>query len=183
MSPRTAGLLAAGIAAGTLLGAGLYVTFDRSEAIAPQAWVKSVCAALSPWRAKVATLTATAQQEMSRAGTPDNAKRTLMTLFGGAEQASDEAKVKVSRAGVPKVQDGSNTARRFVTALTRARDAYGRARTTVSGLETGQSQPFYDGVAGAFTRLNQEYSASTLDISSVEPSSLRKSFDEVPECR
>lgn len=181
MSPWVAGLLAVGLGGGLLFG-GLFVACDRST-VEPATWAKSVCSALAPWRTKVADLTAAAQREIGQAGTPAQTKQTLTTLLGGAADASEQARSKVSAAGIPDVDGGDGVADQFVTALTRARDAYGHARTTVAGLDTGQAKPFYDAVDEAFTRLNDEYAGSALDISEVGPEELRRSFDEVPECR
>lgn len=180
MSPRTAGLLATGIAGG-LLATGLYVAFDPSS-VAPKVWAKSVCSALNPWRIRVADLTTTAQRELGGTGTPWQTKQALTTLLGGAEAASGQARAKVINAGIPAVDGGKAAATQFVTALTRARDAYGHARSAIAALETARAQPFYDGVADAFATLNTEYAASSLDIGSIASPSLRRSFDEVPEC-
>ena len=181
MSRRTGWLLAAGTAS-ALLASGFFVAC-ADRAVAPKTWATSVCSALTPWRTRVADLTSTAQQEIGKTGTPAQTKQTLTTLLSGAEQASERARKRIVAAGVPDVEDGKGIAQRFTTALTRARDAYGHAKTTVSGLSTGQNKAFYDAVAAAFVKLNEEYGASALDVRTVGPQQLRRSFDEVPECR
>lgn len=164
------------VAAGLLAGCG---TSD----VAPRTWAKSVCSALTPWRTRVADLTGQAQQEINKSATPIQTRQSLVTLLAGAEQASDQARQRVVDAGVPDVDGGDKAADRFVTALTRARDAYGRTKTTISGLDASQDKRFYDAVEQAFGKLNKEYSASALDIDTVGPAPLHKAFDEVPECR
>jgi hypothetical protein len=181
MSPWVAALLATALACGMVTG-GIFLACDRAT-VAPRTWAKSVCTALAPWHTTVANLTEAAQQEIGKTGTPVQTKQTLTRLLGGAADASERARARIADAGVPNVDGGAVVATQFVTALTRARDAYGHARSSITGLDPGQAKPFYDAVADAFARLNDEYAASALDISSVGPSELRRSFDEVPECR
>ena len=64
--------------------------------------------------------------------------------------------------------DDRRTARRSPPAsgasLSKVRDAYGRARDTIDGLDTGAGRAaFYDGVRAAVETLNKEYDASALD--------------------
>jgi hypothetical protein len=164
------------VAAGLLAGCG-------TSAVEPRTWAKSVCSALDPWRTRVADLTGQAQQEITKSATPSQTRQSLVTLLGGAEQASDEARQRVVDAGVPDVDGGEKAAGKFVTALTRARDAYGRTKTIISELDVSRDKTFYDAVDAAFRKLNQEYSASALRIDTVGPAPLHKAFDEVPECQ
>lgn len=170
-------LLVSGLIVGGLLaGCG-------GSAVKPAAWAKSVCTALTPWRTQVAGLTQQAQREIDQTRTPVQTKQSLMTLLSGAERASDLARRRILAAGVPDVDGGKKAADTFVTALTRARDAYGHTRTTIAGLDPSEAKPFYDAVERAFSQLGTEYSGSVLNISKVGPAPLHKAFDEVPECR
>jgi hypothetical protein len=148
---------------------------------APRVWAAAVCKALSPWRAQIGDLTSSTQQQMTARTTPAQAKENLVRLLGGAEAASETARASVAGAGVPDVDGGDRVAGGFVTSLSAVRDAYGKARRTIEGLDTGPA--FYDGVGAAVSTLNQEYSASALDTSTLSSPELREAFDEVPECR
>lgn len=162
----------------------LAVTVNRAEPpVAPAVWARSVCTALVPWKATVAELTATAQTEITKTGTPLQTRQTIVTLLAGAESASEQARARVVEAGVPDVDEGESAALQFVSALARARDAYGHAKIRIERLSTGEAKAFYDGVAGAFVTLNEEHRASSLDITTVGPLELRQSFSEVPECQ
>ncbi len=77
---------------------------------------------------------------------------------------------------------GDRIAARFAASLKAVRDAYGHARTTVSGLSTADAGAFYKEVGTAFGQLQQEYAASALDTGKVSSAPLRKAFNEVPEC-
>ncbi len=165
-----------------LLTAGLLGGCGES-AVAPTTWAKSVCSALTPWHTKVASLTAQAQQEIDQTGTPVQTKQSLTALLAGAEEASEHARRRIEDAGVPDVAGGPAVADRFLTALARARDAYGHTRKAVAALDPSSEKPFYDAVEQAFIRLKDEYSASALDIETVGPQALHQAFDEVPECR
>lgn len=174
------GLVAAGLACAVV---SVWLFVFRQETVPASTWARSVCSALTPWKTKVAELTATAREEMGKTGSPAQTQTTLTTLLSGAEDASDQARSQIVSAGIPDVDEGSATSQRFVSALTHARDAYGHARTTIAGLPVVEETAFYDGVADAFVTLNEEYEASTLDISTVGPAELRNSFDEVSECQ
>jgi hypothetical protein len=149
----------------------------------PHAWATSVCAALTPWRSEIGSLTQRAQAQMDAATTPRQAKENLVRLLGGAERASEAARAQVSAAGVPDVDGGEAVANSFVESLGTARDAYGKARTTVEGLSTGDAKAFYDGVIAAMATLTEEYGKSALDTGKLRSPELQRAFDEVPECR
>lgn len=148
---------------------------------APRAWAAAVCQALAPWRAEITDLAATTQQQMTAKTTPAQAKENLVRMLGGAESASETARVKVTEAGVPNVDGGEAVAQGFVGSLVAVRDAYGKARRAIEGLDTGPA--FYDGVEATVDTLNKEYDASALDTASLDSPELRAAFDEVPECR
>ena len=149
----------------------------------PRAWAASVCEALTPWRAEINKLTSSTQQQMTAQTTPAQAKENLVRLFAGAEQASETARRKVEQAGVPETDHGEEISAGFRASLSKVRDAYGRARDTIDGLDTGEAKAFYDGVRAAVETLNKEYDASALDTGKLSSIELKQAFDEVPECR
>jgi hypothetical protein len=120
---------------------------------------------------------------MTAETTPAQAKENLVRLVSGAESASETARAKVAKAGVPDVHDGEQVARGFVSSLSAVRDAYAQARQSLQNLDTAEAKPFYDGVGAVLTKLNEEYARSALDTTSLDSPELRKAFDEVPECR
>ncbi|MFG2053988.1 hypothetical protein ACGFI9_08130 [Micromonospora sp. NPDC048930] len=149
----------------------------------PRAWATSVCEALTPWRAEINKLTSSTQQQMTARTTPAQAKENLVRLFAGAEQASETARRRIEEAGVPETDHGEEISAGFRASLGKMRDAYGRARDTIDGLDTAQAGPFYDGVRAAVDTLDKEYDASALDTSRLNSPELKEAFDEVPECR
>ncbi|GAA3279231.1 MULTISPECIES: hypothetical protein [Dactylosporangium] len=165
--------------AATLLALG--VAACGPDGVEPKTWAKQVCTALTPWRAEIADLTSRAQQQLGAATTPAQSKTNIVDLLAGAEASSEKARAGVSGAGVPAVDDGPKVAEQFTASLTKARDAYGNAKRTVSGLATDKT--FYAEVKKAFTTLNTEYGRSAIDPAHVGPEDLQKAFDEVPECR
>ena len=62
-------------------------------------------------------MTTRTQQQMTTRTTPNQAKENLMTLFGGAQSASERARAGVAKAGVPDVSDGKQIAASFVRSL------------------------------------------------------------------
>lgn len=146
-------------------------------------WAKSVCTALTPWRAEIADLTAKAQQQLSVAKTAAQTKTNVVALLSGAEESSEKARKGVVDAGVPDVDGGAEIAKHFAASLEKARDAYGHAKTSVSGLSTANDKAFYANVKTTFDTLRDEYAKSALDTDNVGSKDLQKAFDEVPECR
>jgi hypothetical protein len=153
------------------------------DGVEPKQWAKTVCGALSPWRAEIADLTSKAQQQLQAARTPAETKTNIVDLLAGAEAASEKARAGVDGAGVPRVDDGEKVAEQFTASLSKARDAYGNAKRTVSGLPTDGAKTFYAEVTKAFATLKDEYERSAIDPAHVGPEDLQKAFDEVPECR
>jgi hypothetical protein len=147
------------------------------------AWASQVCKTLAPWRTEIGSLTTRTQQQMTTRTTPGQAKENLMTLFGGARDASETARAGVAQAGVPDVTDGQKIADGFVTSLARMRDAYGKAETGIGALAITPAEGFYDQVTKVVTQLNQDYQASSLDTSNLKSTELQEAFDDVPECR
>jgi hypothetical protein len=177
-------MLAAALLAAALLGTGGCGTPDATTdaSSGADAWAKSVCLALNPWRAQITDLTKQAQQQMGTAKTPEETKTNLVTLLTGAERSSEDARKKVADAGVPPVPEGQKIADRFTASLAKARDAYGRARESVDALPTGDAKRFYDGVKTAFTKLGDEYAASAIDTRDIGSTELQRAFDETAEC-
>jgi hypothetical protein len=168
----------------SLILLALAVTLSAcASAPGPRTWAASVCTALGPWRTEIGTLTARAQQQMTAATTPAQAKENLMRLFGGAATASEKARAGVAEAGVPDVDHGKQVAESFEASLGAMRDAYGRAKTGIGGLATSPAKDFYTRVATVVDTLTAEYSDSGLDTSRLDSKELSQAFDEVPECR
>jgi hypothetical protein len=148
---------------------------------APQVWAADVCEALTPWRDEIDSLASGTEQQMTAKTTPAQAKENLVRLLDGAERASEDARARVEQAGVPDVDEGAAVAGGFVGSLAGVRDAYGKAKRAIAGLDPGPA--FYDAVAGIVETLNKEYDASALDTSKLNSPELARAFDEVPECR
>jgi hypothetical protein len=148
----------------------------------PKTWTARVCGALAPWRSSISQLNSQAAAQMKDATTPVQTRDNMLRLLDGARQSTETARAKVSAAGVPDVDGGKVIADRFVSALTRVRDAYDKAHSTVAALPTGQAKPFYDGVATAVSTLDKEYSQAGLNTGALTSTELREDFEAVPEC-
>jgi hypothetical protein len=174
------GLIVAGAAAGGTAACG--------GQVAPAAWAKSVCSALTPWRGEIDALTSRAQRQLADPAaadptTPAKTRQNLVDLLAGARTASETARAKVVAAGTPDVDGGDRIVARFVDSLRAARDAYGHAMDTIEGLDTTDAKAFYAAVGAAFQRLTKEYSQSALNTKNVGSVDLQRAFAEVPECR
>ena len=151
--------------------------------VAPKQWAQSVCSALKPWRTAISDLTTKAQQQLQTAKTAAQTKTNIVELLAGAESASEQARVGVNAAGVPKVSDGKKIVEQFTASLSKARDAYGNAKRSVSALPTKDEKAFYAAVTSAFATLKEDYERSAIDPAHVGQEDLQKAFAEVPECR
>jgi len=156
---------------------------DGKGDVEPKKWAQTVCTALTPWRAEIADLTTKTQEQLGRATTAAQTKKNIVDLLSGAESASEKARAGVDGAGVPEVTDGHKIAERFTASLSKARDAYGNAKRTVSALPTTDDKAFYASVGSAFTTLKAEYEQSAIDLAHVGQEDLQNAFHEVPECR
>jgi hypothetical protein len=149
----------------------------------PQEWARQVCGALAPWRTEISALNASAQERMTTAGTPAEARTLLMELLSGGETASERARTAIVAAGTPDVADGEQVAQRFTASLQRARDAYAHAKADLQALPTADATTFYDGVVAVMSRLTTEYAASAVDPGQIDSPELRRAFDGIDECR
>jgi hypothetical protein len=180
--PATRRLATAGLALALLVGTVSAASACGGTGVDAKTWAKSVCGALAPWRTEISNLTTQAQQQVGSATTAGETKTRVIALLSGAETSSEKARKGVAGAGVPDVDDGAEIAKRFATSLEKARDAYGHAKTTVSGLPTGDAKTFYANVKTTFDTLGAEYAQSALDTDHVGSKDLQQAFDEVPEC-
>jgi hypothetical protein len=155
------------------------------DGVDPKQWARSVCGALAPWRSEISSLTTKTQQQLSTAKTAAQTKTNVVALLAGAEASSEKARQGVVGAGVPAVDHGAEIAKQFTLSLERARDAYGHAKTTISGLpvKSANDKTFYAGVRTTFDTLQSEYAQSELHTDNVGSKDLQKAIDEVPECR
>ena len=156
---------------------------DDRGSVAATTWAGAVCSALTPWRTEIDSLMTKAQQRMDSANNAEQAKVGLLELLGGAENASEQARSKVAAAGEPDAENGKGAAKEFTDTLRRTRDAYGKAKAAVTGLPTGNSKNFYDGVSVAFKELEKEYNDGALDLDKVKSKELQKAFREVEACK
>lgn len=151
--------------------------------VAPRTWVTSLCQSLAPWRATITQLNAAAQATMATARTPRDTRGHLLALLDGAQRASERARAAVDAAGVPDVDGGAEIKRRFVASLAAVRDAYASAATSISALDTTDSDAFYSGVAAALSRLNTDYRRAGVDTDQLASTELQGDFAQVAACR
>lgn len=175
LAALTAGLLA-GCGADPVEGAG-------KARVEPRAWAATVCTAVRPWTTEVDRLQAAARAKTAAALPPEQTKRELVALFGGAEEASDTALRKVRTAGVPAVEEGRRISDQFVAALTAARDTFSKAKATVAALSTADRAAFFAGVSRAGAVMTKENAESTKGFGDLRDATLDKAFDDAPECR
>ncbi len=183
--PRVRSLLAVVVmtVAVSVSGAACGGDDDDRGSVAAATWAGAVCSALGPWRTEIDSLMTRAQQRMDSAANADQAKTGLLELLGGAENASEQARSKVAAAGEPDAENGKQAAKEFADTLRRTRDAYGKAKESVTALPTADSKKFYDGVTVAFKELEKDYSAGALNLDKVKSKDLQKAFDEVEACK
>ncbi len=149
----------------------------------PKTWAKHVCAALKPWSSTISELTAQTQTQMASVTTAEAAKTSIVGLLDSEAKASEAARKKVVKAGIPDVDHGTQVAGQFTAALASARDAYSTARYSIEQLSTSNATSFYDGVSTAIDTMNKQYDAGKLDTSKVKSEDLQHAFDEVPQCQ
>jgi DTW domain-containing protein YfiP len=173
---RVRAWLVAAVVVVTVAGCG-------DSAVDPKTWARNVCTALKPWSSTISELTTQTQQQMASVTTATQAKTSIVGLLDAEAKASESARKKVVKAGIPDVSNGKNIAGQFVAALASAQDAYATARDSISDLSTTNATSFYDGVSTAIDTMNKQYDAGKLDTSKVKSEDLQHAFDEVPQCQ
>jgi hypothetical protein len=172
--PRT---LLVAIAAAVLLAA------CSRPGISPDAWVVTVCNALTPWRATITDLNQRAQTQMQQATTIAQTRRNLVDLVTHARDATETARAAVVAAGVPDAPGGESAAHGFQLSLESTRDAYDEAADDLRRLPDGDETAFYDGVVDVMDRLNRQYEQAGEKLSELDSPQLRAAFDRAPECQ
>ena len=145
-------------------------------------WAGRVCSTLGPWRARIAELNQQAQQRLAGAHTPEETRTELMSLFTGAQTATEQARSAVAAAGEPGVDGGADVAHRFVDSLQRARDAYAHAATALQAIPVSDPA-YYDRVAEVLTTLTQEYDRSAVDTAALRSPDLEAAFRGLSQCQ
>lgn len=173
---RVRAWLAAVVVLVTVAGCG-------DSTVDPKTWARDVCTALKPWSATITARTTQTQQQMASVTTAAQAKTSIVGLLDSEAKASEAARKKVVKAGIPDVKNGKQLAGQFAAALASARDAYTTARDSIKQLSTTNATTFYDGVSTAIDTLNKQYDAGKLDTSKVKSEDLQHAFDEVPQCQ
>jgi hypothetical protein len=153
------------------------------EPVAPGAWAKSVCKAVKPWSAEIQKLQTQTRDKLAKRSDAGQAKKELVTLFGGMEQATDSALAEMKEAGVPDVSGGQRIADGFVSALTSARNSFGVGRKAVEALPTADRKAFYDGVVAAGDVIRKENENASEPFRNIGSAELDKAFGDAPECR
>jgi hypothetical protein len=151
--------------------------------VPPEQWAGKVCLAVKPWSSSINAAVSSAQQKITSGSSPAQIKGDLLTLYGGARDASTTALGQVRAAGIPDADNGEDVARQFTSALTAARDAFGRAATRTAALSTSDKNAFYTAVVTIGQQLTQENNQNSAGFSHVSSAQLQKAFDTVPECQ
>lgn len=146
-------------------------------------WAGEVCAALGPWKSKIADLNDQGRRQMLSATSTTETLSYLDGLLGGAASASEAARVRVAAAGVPDVDGGAAVAASFVASLTGARDAYAQARADLKALPMSDDTQFYDGVVRIMSALNEQYESTAVDPATLNSPALKQAFEGSAACR
>ncbi|HEY7222317.1 MAG TPA: hypothetical protein VH561_01675 [Micromonosporaceae bacterium] len=145
-------------------------------------WARSVCDALTPWRAAIDDLNERASEQMASSTTPEQTRQHLVALVTDAREATETARAAVASAGIPDVAGGAQVADGFTTSLSETRDAYAAAADELLALPADDEAAFYDGVVAVLGRLNQRYEQAGTELTKLDSPQLRDAFDRLPEC-
>ncbi|WP_163508097.1 hypothetical protein [Fodinicola acaciae] len=138
---------------------------------------------MKPWSTSINSAVTAAQQKITSGSSPVQIKADLLTLYGGARDASTKALGQVQAAGIPDADNGEDVAKQFTAALTTARNAFAHAATRTAALSTSDKGAFYSAVVTIGQQLTQENSQNSAGFSNVSSTQLQKAFDTVPECQ
>ncbi|WP_163568139.1 hypothetical protein [Fodinicola feengrottensis] len=154
-----------------------------SDKVPPDEWASKICVAVKPWSTSINAAVSAAQQKITSGSSPTQTKADLLTLYGGARDASNRALGQVQAAGIPDADNGAQVAQQFTAALTTARNAFAHAATRTAALSTSNKNAFYAGVVAVGQQLTTENGQNSAGFSNVSSDQLQKAFDSVTECK
>lgn len=149
----------------------------------PDAWVVTVCQALTPWRTEITQLNQRAAIQMGQATTVEQTRSNLVSLVTDARDVTESARAAVAAAGVPDTPGGESVARGFEQSLAATRDAYAAAAEHLLALPGNDEAAFYNGVVDVMDRLNRQYEEAGAELAEMDSPQLRAAFERAPECQ
>lgn len=147
--------------------------------VTPQAYVRSVCSAISPLERDVVTRSSALGGSTATDAT--QAKTTLQEFLTAVEQDADHALTRIRGAGTPDIENGKAVSDAIVKTFTQLRDTMRGAVSKASSLPTDSASSF-NTAAHALT-VSVKGSLTGIDASGLSDPDLEKAAANEPACQ
>jgi hypothetical protein len=147
--------------------------------VAPQAYVRDVCSAISPLERDVVSRSSALGG--STATDAIQAKQTLKGFLTAVAQDADHALAKIQAAGTPDIKSGQQVSTAIVKTFTQLRDTMRTAVSKAASLPTDSASSF-NTAAHALT-VGVKSSLSNIDASGLSDPDLEKAAAHEPACQ
>lgn len=176
------------LGAAALLAAGCGGGEDSNEAEAPEGtppaqWVTTVCGALDDWQTSLETEARGLPQEVLQADSPEDAKQRIVGFLDQVIDETDAMIETVDDAGRPAVDAGQRVADAVHARLSRVKEAFERARTSVEDVPTDNPLAFQQQLTEIGQSLTAQGQALGDVLGSAEATPLRDAIQNNERCQ
>ncbi len=149
--------------------------------VAPSAYVKSICTAITSWRGQVENATSQFESTFPRSASLTEAKQRLSAFIAALLRAVTGGITATKAAGSPGVSGGQHVASGLVDAFENAQRSLARAASEATLIPTTGNQAF----AAAEGQVRTTITATLHTMNTVSPSTnpvLRRDIQKQPAC-
>lgn len=165
------------------LAAGCGSSSSSSSTKSPQAWVKSVCNAVVPFKSDLTSREqALSSAASSSGGNLSTVKQEFRSFLSSVAADSSTVTARISAAGTPNVSNGKQIESRLVSALRELTAAFQKAQSQAGGLSTGSASTFASGAQQIGASIQSSVGGLQGDLQGLKTGSLEKIAKSTPAC-
>jgi hypothetical protein len=150
-------------------------------AVAPEAYVKSVCQAVSDWQGQIQDRSTSLEESLGTDPSPEQGKAALTRFLDGVITDSERMVDRVEGAGSPDIEDGEDLANRLKDALEQVLQAFRDARTEVEDIPTSSPEEFQQGADEVGNTIQSAFTEAGATFDQPSPE-LDPIFEREPAC-
>lgn len=180
MHSKTVGLTVCTLLLAAAAGCG---SSSSSSGKSPQAWVKSVCDAVVPFKNDITTREkALSNAANASGGNLSTVKQEFEQFLTSVASDSNAVTVKLAAAGNPSVTNGKQIESKLVSAMRTLTATFQRAQTQASGLSTSSPTAFASGAQQIGTTIQSSVGGLQSNLQGLKSGTLEKIAKSTPAC-
>ena len=152
-----------------------------SGSASPDAWVKSICQAVVPFKTDITNRESALAASAGATDIP-SIKAKLQTFISAVAADGNAVLGKVKAAGTPNVSNGKQIENALVNAISRMVDALNKANSQVSNLPTNSPTAFATGAQSIGTAIQGSVSGLGASLQGLKTGALDQAAKSTPEC-